>query len=374
MTWEILNNMGKLQVKHGSLSTLNEYSGLDGELLWADDVGRLYITDVLGQKILIGGNGAFASTFLALSDTPSSYVNHAGKLVRVNTKQNGLEFYALPDYDNYHYWQIQVDATEPIPILSERILRILSGNGISVINQEESAISINIIPIPANSIVANKSASPQVPTGMAIDPQSVPGRLLTGDLVNIRIGTGANQIAWGDHTHAQLHNQSHALVSSDHTASGLTIGKFIVATGATTFAWSALRMPQTCQQGDILYASATDQFSKLVKSTTPGHFISNTGTLNNPAWKSIDVSDLPAKITKYYAASYENAGVGILTLTITAAVHGCGLIPLVQFFEKNGTIDYRLSSAEIIINQSTGDITVNTSVAVVGKVIIAGGS
>lgn len=41
------------------------------------------------------------------------------------------------------------------------------------------------------------------------------------------------------------HNQSHALVGSDHTASGLTIGHTVRATGATTFAWAQL------QHGDL---------------------------------------------------------------------------------------------------------------------------
>lgn len=40
-------------------------------------------------------------------------------------------------------------------------------------------------------------------------------------------------------------------------------------------------------QGDILYTSATDTWSNLVKSTTATRYLSNTGTNNNPAWAQV---------------------------------------------------------------------------------------
>jgi hypothetical protein len=44
-------------------------------------------------------------------------------------------------------------------------------------------------------------------------------------------------------------------------------------------------------QGDILYASATDTFSRLPKNTTATRYLANTGTSNNPAWSQIDLSN-----------------------------------------------------------------------------------
>jgi len=49
---------------------------------------------------------------------------------------------------------------------------------------------------------------------------------------------------------------------------------------------SSLGMP-TCVQGDLLYGSGTNTYSKLAKNTTATRYLANTGTTNNPAWAQI---------------------------------------------------------------------------------------
>lgn len=44
-------------------------------------------------------------------------------------------------------------------------------------------------------------------------------------------------------------------------------------------------------QGDILYASSTDTFSRLAKDANATRYLANTGTSNNPAWSQIDLSN-----------------------------------------------------------------------------------
>lgn len=62
-------------------------------------------------------------------------------------------------------------------------------------------------------------------------------------------------------------------------------------------------------QGDILYASATDNFVLLPKNTTATRYLANTGSSNNPAWAQVDLSngvtgDLPfANLTQGSALS-----------------------------------------------------------------------
>jgi hypothetical protein len=62
-------------------------------------------------------------------------------------------------------------------------------------------------------------------------------------------------------------------------------------------------------QGDILYASATDNFARLPKNTTATRYLANTGTNNNPVWSQVDLSngvtgDLPfANLTQGSALS-----------------------------------------------------------------------
>jgi hypothetical protein len=44
-------------------------------------------------------------------------------------------------------------------------------------------------------------------------------------------------------------------------------------------------------QGDILYASATDNFARLAKSSTATRYLANTGTSNNPQWDQVNLSN-----------------------------------------------------------------------------------
>lgn len=70
----------------------------------------------------------------------------------------------------------------------------------------------------AYTVKVNATGSSANPTDLALGTNSVLGRL-GGNIVSIPIGTTANTVAAGDHTHSQLHNQSHAMTSaSDHTA------------------------------------------------------------------------------------------------------------------------------------------------------------
>src|ERR1051326_1645207 len=50
--------------------------------------------------------------------------------------------------------------------------------------------------------------------------------------------------------------------------------------------------PATCSQGDLMYASGTNTYTVLPKSTTSSSFLKNSGTNNNPAWAQPAVTDL----------------------------------------------------------------------------------
>lgn len=82
---------------------------------------------------------------------------------------------------------------------------------------------------PANTVFA-------APDGASGDPTF--RSLVAGDLVNHTHShdTDITDISADDH-----HNQAHVLSGADHTASGLTIGHVIRASGSTTFAWAELQ-------------------------------------------------------------------------------------------------------------------------------------
>jgi hypothetical protein len=58
-------------------------------------------------------------------------------------------------------------------------------------------------------------------------------------------------------------------------------------------------------QGDILYASSTDTFSRLAKDANATRYLANTGSSNNPAWSQINLAN---GVTETLAAT--NGGTG----------------------------------------------------------------
>jgi hypothetical protein len=67
-------------------------------------------------------------------------------------------------------------------------------------------------------------------------------------------------------------------------------------------------------QGDVLYASSTTVLSRLGKSTTSTHVLTNTGTNNNPAWAQVT---LTSGVTGTLPVA--NGGTGITSLASNVA-------------------------------------------------------
>lgn len=86
--------------------------------------------------------------------------------------------------------------------------------------------------------------------------------------------------------------------------------------------WSTFNSKEpaiTWAQGDILYGTGVNTYTKLAKSTTAGQFLSNSGTSNNPAWATPNDSSYamqfiasggsPADATSYYIGPWAGAQV-----------------------------------------------------------------
>ncbi len=67
-------------------------------------------------------------------------------------------------------------------------------------------------------------------------------------------------------------------------------GLFIRVNGVTTGPLGTLSLP-TVIQGDILFGSSINVVSALTKSVNATRYLSNTGTLNNPAWAQINLAN-----------------------------------------------------------------------------------
>lgn len=71
-------------------------------------------------------------------------------------------------------------------------------------------------------------------------------------------------------------------------------------------------------QGDLIYGSAANTFSKLAKNTSATRYLSNTGSSNNPAWAQIDLTNgvtgtLPAANLPNAAADGSTKGAASFT-------------------------------------------------------------
>jgi hypothetical protein len=130
----IINNdtvLSSIQKANSNLQTLTLEGDITGIIIFNQTQNRYEINTVLGQSKIIFPN--VISSFLSLTDTPDIYTT-AGYIVRVNAGATGLEFWALPTYDNYVNWRINnVDsATGAISLTTTGTLSILGSGAIAV--------------------------------------------------------------------------------------------------------------------------------------------------------------------------------------------------------------------------------------------------
>ena len=138
--------------------------------------------------------------------------------------------------------------------------------------------------------------------------------------------------------------------------------------------WSTFNSKEpaiTWAQGDILYGTGINTYTKLPKSTTAGQFLSNSGTSNNPAWDTplgytINFSaggGNPADATTYYLGSTINVTV------VSATTGGLRRMYIPQnaiidsvygtiFNTVNGTSE--TSSIYIRVNNTTDTLITNS--------------
>jgi hypothetical protein len=119
-------------------------------------------------------------------------------------------------------------------------------------------------------------------------------------------------------------------------------------------------------QGDILYASATDTFSRLAKSSTATRYLANTGTSNNPQWDQVNLSN---GVTGTLPLG--NGGTG--ETTRQAAMDAlAGAVTSGQYLRGNGT-DVVMSAIQAADVPTLNQNTTGTASNVTGTVAVANG-
>lgn len=107
----------------------------------------------------------------------------------------------------------------------------------------------------------------------------------TGQLGLTRGGTAASLTASNG---GIVYSTASALAILAATA---TANQMLMSGASTTPAWSSNTWPTTTAAGDILYGSATNVLSALVKNTTATRYLANTGASNVPAWDQVNLAN-----------------------------------------------------------------------------------
>lgn len=99
------------------------------------------------------------------------------------------------------------------------------------------------------------------------------------------MGTGSDANARG---FQQLNNAGTETFFTD-LSGNITAPSLTLSTTALAVTSGGLGLT-SATQGDILYASASNVYSKLAKDTNATRYLSNTGTSNNPAWAQVNLA------------------------------------------------------------------------------------
>ena len=157
---------------------------------------------------------------------------------------------------------------------------------------------------------------------------------------NVTQHQAALSIGWGQLTGvpSSFTPSAHAIVGSEHTASGLTAGQVLRATGATTFAWQAL------VAGDIPNLDA----AKVTTGTFANARISEASVTQHQAALSIATSQITGTFNASIIGSGTFADARIAASNVTQ--HQAAL-SIAETQIPNGSIFPRLASNETITGE-----------------------
>lgn len=243
--------------------------------------GKPYFKNSSGTEYDLSASGSGTTTFLGLTDTPSSYTGQGGKFIRVNTGATALEFADSP------------------------------GGGMT-----------NPMTTVGDIIYASASGSPATPARLS-------GNSTTGKMFLSQSGNGVTPSApsWSTVTKSDVglaNVENTALSTWTGSSSVTTLGTITSGTwnGSTIAANRGGTGQTTYAIGDILYASSTTALSRLAASTS-GYVLTTKGAGAAPAWEPLagggmvyPSTGIPYSTGSSWGTSYSISGTGtVLALT-----------------------------------------------------------
>lgn len=156
------------------------------------------------------------------------------------------------------------------------------GTGVATITAHGVMIGEGTNPIHATS--AGTSGQVLQSKGAALDPDWTTATYPATTTINqVLYSSAANTVSGLSTANDGLLVTGNTGIPSILAGPGTT-GQFLQSNAAAAPSFSSASMPSSATQGDMLYASATNVWSQLAKSTTPGSTLQNIGASNAPAW------------------------------------------------------------------------------------------
>jgi hypothetical protein len=149
---------------------------------------------------------------------------------------------------------------------------------------------------------------------------------------------------------SELHAQSHVLAGSDHTASGLTIGNVVRATGATTFAWQQLGFSD-------LSGSATDsQVPDDITIATQDNNFSLLDDLDNTKVLQFQLSSITTATTRTVTVPDANGEMSLLGQTIEDGELATDFISEIEL-DTEAELEAQLTDVTDVLTDAAGSCT-----------------
>lgn len=187
----------------------------------------------------------------------------------------------------------------------------IAGNAVTSAKiANNNVTNADLADMSAYSIKGRASGTAGDPADITIDTNKVIGRLSSGNVTNIPIGTSANTIAWGDHTHSQLHNRSHAMTSTnDHTA---TAWRLFYSNGSGDVTEMGLGT-----SGEVLKSNGASSAPTWQTDNNSGGTVTGTGANGRVTYWD-GVSNITSDNNFLWDASNNRLGIGTTTAASAA--------------------------------------------------------